>query len=86
MLAVVVEGGLVIGIVTDDERLKGTKVMVIDYDVEGCEESEITKVPQGADLPVSDDSSDAWARLTTITQAEINLAVVAASIEARDAQ
>lgn len=47
-IAVVIEGGIVQAICTDDEQLQGVDVLVIDYDTEGADESELTDVPQRA--------------------------------------
>ena len=47
MLVLTVEGGLVQGISSDDPRLVGKKVVVIDYDAEGADPDEIVQVPQG---------------------------------------
>ena len=47
MIVITLEGGLVQGISTDDPKLVGTRVVVIDYDAEGADPSEISRVPQG---------------------------------------
>ena len=47
MIVITLEGGLVQGISTDDPKLVGEKVIVIDYDAEGADASEVSKVPQG---------------------------------------
>ena len=47
MIAVVLEGGLVSAVVTDNPDLLGTSVVVIDYDIEGVYgEEEIMHVVQ----------------------------------------
>jgi hypothetical protein len=47
VLAVVLRGGLVQAIVSNHpELMKGWNVLVIDYDAEGAEDSEVTLVPQ----------------------------------------
>jgi hypothetical protein len=45
-LGVVLEGGLMSAVITDDARLRGTEVVLIDYDVEGVDENELIPVPQ----------------------------------------
>ena len=45
-IAVVLEGGLVQAVVTDDPALRGIDVFVIDYDTEGCDETELCQVRQ----------------------------------------
>lgn len=46
-IVVTVEGGLVQGVSSDDPRLLGRQVTVIDYDFEGADPHEVEKVPQG---------------------------------------
>lgn len=52
-VAVVLEGGIVQAVVAD--RLGEIEVVVIDYDADGCDESEIARItqPDGS-------TSDAW--------------------------
>jgi hypothetical protein len=45
-LAIVLEGGLVQDVLTANPKMFGD-VVVIDYDTEGADDDEITKVPQG---------------------------------------
>ena len=47
MLVITVEGGLVQGVSSDDPKLVGQKVAVIDYDAEGADPEEVEQVPQG---------------------------------------
>jgi hypothetical protein len=47
MIVITIEGGLVQGISTDDPKLVGRQVIVIDYDAEGADAGEVQKVPQG---------------------------------------
>jgi hypothetical protein len=47
MIVIVLEGGLVQGISTDDPKLVGSRVIVIDYDAEGADPEEVSRVPQG---------------------------------------
>lgn len=45
-IAIALEGGLVQSIVTDDDRLRGVDVLVVDYDTEGADEAELLDVAQ----------------------------------------
>jgi len=47
MIVITVEGGLVQGVSSDDPRLVGEAVAVIDYDAEGADPEEVEQVPQG---------------------------------------
>ncbi|MFZ4397442.1 MAG: hypothetical protein ACOYOU_17655 [Kiritimatiellia bacterium] len=47
MIVITLEGGLVQGISTDDPKLVGEKVVVLDYDTEGADPDEVVQVPQG---------------------------------------
>jgi hypothetical protein len=47
MLVITIEGGLVQGVSSDDPRLVGEAVAVIDYDAEGAEPEEVHRIPQG---------------------------------------
>ena len=47
MIVVTLNGGLVQGISTDDPKLVGHEVVVIDYDVEGAAPDEVDQIPQG---------------------------------------
>lgn len=47
-IVVTVEGGLVQGVSTDDPRLVGRRVTVIDYDFECADPDEVEQVPQAA--------------------------------------
>lgn len=46
MIVITLEGGLVQGISSDDPKLVGLKVVVIDYDSEGVDADEVEHVPQ----------------------------------------
>jgi hypothetical protein len=72
MLAIVVEGGIVQDIVTDEPELLNEPVVLIDYDTEGAYESELIRVP-------SDDARicDAYANVEHIARAGIDLLTVA---------
>ena len=47
MIVITLEGGLVQGISTDDLKLVGQKVVVLDYDCDGADPDEVSKIPQG---------------------------------------
>ena len=47
MIVITIEGGLVQGVSSDDPRLVGEAVAVIDYDAEGADPEEVHQVPQG---------------------------------------
>lgn len=47
MIVITVEGGLVQGVSSDDPAELGKEVVVIDYDAEGADPSEIHRIPQG---------------------------------------
>jgi hypothetical protein len=71
-VAVVLEGGLVQCVVSDNpERLPEMDLVVIDYDTDGAEEG-ITEVPQGEGRP----PVKAFAPSIPITRAGIDIAAV----------
>lgn len=45
-IVVAMEGGLVSSVVSPDLRLHGIDVVIVDYDIEGADESELRKVVQ----------------------------------------
>ena len=47
MIVITLEGGLVQGVSSDNPTLVGSQVVVIDYDAEGADPTEISKIPQG---------------------------------------
>jgi len=47
MIDVIIEGGIVQNIVTDDPSEKGLIVKVIDYDTDGAEEEDLEEIDQG---------------------------------------
>ena len=47
MIVITIDGGLVQGISSDEPKLVGQEVIVIDYDAEGADAGEVQKVPQG---------------------------------------
>jgi len=51
------EGGIIQGIISTEDDLE---VLVIDYDTEGCDENEISKVPQNICCSSSSKSADAY--------------------------
>ena len=46
MIVITIEGGLVQGISSDEPKLVGRQVVVIDYDAEGADADEVVAVPQ----------------------------------------
>jgi hypothetical protein len=71
-LGVVLEGGMLSAVITDDERLRGTEVRVIDYDVEGAADDELILVPQ---LPGDEgERSKAVVSACSVVSPEINFA------------
>lgn len=72
-VAVVMEGGLVQCVVSDaPERLPDMRLMVIDYDTDGADESELVEVP------LADGStSEALAHVDCVSEATIDLESVA---------
>jgi len=44
MIAVVLEGGLVQAVITDDPARQGEEVMVIDRDIDGADDDEVTEI------------------------------------------
>lgn len=71
-VAVVMDGGLVRCIVSDNpERLSPMDIVVIDYDTDGDEEG-VVNVPQGRDRQ----SEEAYATGFEVTKAEIDIAAV----------
>ena len=47
MIVITIDGGLVQGVSSDEPKLVGQEVIVIDYDAEGADPDEVQKVPQG---------------------------------------
>jgi len=45
-LCVVLEGGFVQAVISNDPRLIGKKVVVVDYDTDGAEAGDLTEVAQ----------------------------------------
>ena len=54
MIVITVEGGLVQGVSSDDPKLVGHEVAVIDYDSEGVDPDEVEQVPQDEDGETED--------------------------------
>ncbi len=46
MIVITIEGGLVQGISSDEPKLVGRQVVVIDYDAEGADPDEVVGIPQ----------------------------------------
>ena len=67
-LAIVLEGGLVQAIVARRADKIDLDILVIDYDIEGADDDEISLVPQGDGT-----FSEACVRSTSVTPAEIDL-------------
>lgn len=59
-LAVILDGGLVQGVVTDGNVMVGGEVTVIDYDTDGADDDEVTAIEQG-DGNVADAFVSTWA-------------------------
>ena len=47
MICIVLEGGLVQSVSSDDPAEQGKQVVVIDYDAEGADPDEVHQIPQG---------------------------------------
>lgn len=81
MIAVVLEGGLVQSIVSDEPALIGRSVLMIDYDTDGTDEEDLVAVPQG-------EGRHSWAAYThfaVIEAPRIDLPKAWKRTEARDA-
>lgn len=73
------EGGLVQTISSNNPALQGLRVVVVDYDVEGCDPSEIVEVEQpGGRL------EEAFVREDEVVETEINLPRLLESIASKD--
>lgn len=82
-LAIVIEGGVVSAIVSDDVgHFEAVRVMVIDYDVEG---SDAADNPRIFDVIQGDGSqSRAWASDWELDVAAIDLRALATALDARE--
>lgn len=77
MIAIVLEGGLVQAVVTDDNSLKaGTEVMIVDYDIDGADDLVDVK-----SLIADRGTYKAYVRLIAAEKAEIDLADCARQLE-----
>jgi len=47
MIMVVLEGGLVSAVVSDDPQQIGTRFCVVDYDIEGADDTALVAISQG---------------------------------------
>jgi len=68
--AVILEGGLVQCVVSNDPALIGVQFAVIDYDTEGADDDEISRIPQGG--AHTGELADACYRVDEITKADID--------------
>lgn len=75
MIAVVLEGGLVSAIISDDLNLHGQNVLVIDYDTDDNDPAECEAVKQS-----SGDVSDAYCHFEEICSPDIDLHDVAKQV------
>jgi hypothetical protein len=69
-IAVIVEGGIVQSVVTNDEALIGQKILIIDYDIDGCDLDKITAIDQGDGTTVD---AYVYGGVTSIERAAIDL-------------
>ncbi len=77
MIAIVMEGGLVQCVVTNNPKLKGKfDIITIDYDTEGVDEEDIINVPQD-----DGSTSRAWACFEQLYDAGIDLKSVVRQLE-----
>jgi hypothetical protein len=44
MLAIIIREGVVVDLVTDDPGQLGTRFMTVDYDIEGCDDGDVTAI------------------------------------------
>lgn len=75
-IVVAMEGGLVSSVVSTDKRLHGIDVVIVDYDIEGADESELRKVVQH-----DGESAEALIGEDRIGEATINIDYLLASTE-----
>lgn len=76
IIGIIVRGGLVAGVISDDPARVDCDVFVIDYDTEGSDEHELIAIGQGDGT-----TAEAYAFATEITQAAIDLPGLRQSIE-----
>ncbi|MEK9137287.1 MAG: hypothetical protein AAB393_09195 [Bacteroidota bacterium] len=79
IVGVILEGGLVQSIVSNaPEQLPDMDLIILDYDVQGCEEDELLKVPQS-----SGGIALAVGHIERITESGIDLEIVLEQMNAR---
>jgi len=44
MIAILLDGGLVTDVITDDQEMEGQEVLIMDYDIEGADEAGLTEI------------------------------------------
>lgn len=71
VILVHLDGGLVRTVSSNNPALNGLKVLVIDYDVEGCDPSEIKEVDQGDGR-----TEEAYVREDSVIETEIILSSI----------
>jgi ParB-like chromosome segregation protein Spo0J len=81
-IAIVLEGGMIQSVITDDPSLRDVDVMVIDYDTDGADEQSIIHVPQpdGHYNPME----EAYAYFETIDASALDLEDVQHRIEEKE--
>ena len=79
-IAIVLEGGLIQGIYTDDDSLRDVDVMVIDYDTDGAEPVSLVMIPQTGDY----EDQEAYAHFENIDEAGDDLSEVERRITEKD--
>lgn len=80
MIAVVLEGGLVSAIISDDINLHGQKVLVIDYDTDGCDPTACEAIKQPGHEAAHPLVADAYCHFDAIEAAQIDLHDIAKQV------
>lgn len=78
MLAVILNGGLVAGVVTNNPTSDPHDIMVIDYDVQGIADDDIIMVPQGTP---DEKHHPAVVRIEQVTRSVVSLFDVAQLVQ-----
>ena len=78
-IAVVMEGGLISAVVSDDPRLQGLRVLVIDHDTDGADSDDPFLVVMDPDT-----EHEAYVMQQTVGEAEIDLKALYAARCERD--
>lgn len=82
MLCIVLEGGMVQSVVTNDlNALSDLQIMVIDYDTDGADDRDLIQVRQQ-----DGKMAEAYGHHDTLEQSGIDLGEVAAAIDEKDAR